>query len=535
MTSPPRVRMGTRSAGAVVLALCWAVPPAATARADARLLAAVEPGTSAPDLALPLIAAGGAVTIAALSYARRRRRMNTRTTPGGGARVTPLPDLDRRARRILVESDDAIRTSAEELGLADAQFGGEAVKTFAETVAFARSEVTTAFLLRRQLDDVRPGDDVTKRRLLDEIIGHCTEAGRALDAEAADFDRLRDLEDTVPEALAHAEAAATELAARTATAGETLTALRSRYAHSAVLPVEGHVEQAKDRLLFATTNFDQARDLVGSGGHGRAAAFLRAAESALGQARTFVDGVDRRGRELADADAKLPAALTASDAVLAAARAFAQGRSAASTGVLHGRVVRVESVDLRVRRALAAGPYDPVDALRRVEEADAALDAALTEAGEGKADTARLRGLLDRAELAARSSFGAASDFVETHRGAVGCEARMCLAEAGRELGSAGMGVRVGAGTPAEAGGNPATALDAAQRADSLARQALYLAQQDVRFFGSPHGGDGGGVGGAILGGIILGEARDDGRPGDGPWSFGGPETRGRRGGGGRY
>lgn len=261
---------------------------------------------------------------------------------------------------MLVESDDSIRTSTEELGFATAQFGDEAVKPFTEAVAYAQSEVTAAFRLRQQLDDAHPEDDATKRQMLDEIISRCTEAGRRLDAEAADFDRLRALERTAPEALAHAELTSRDLAARTATTEETLAALGSRYAPSALISVAGHIEQAKDRLVFATTNLGQARSCVDAGDNGRAAVFLRAAESAVDQAGTFVDAVDRLGRELAEAAGKLLAALTESDTDLADAHGLLEGMTeGASTADLRGRVARVKTVAARVRKEMTMQPLRP--------------------------------------------------------------------------------------------------------------------------------------------------------------------------------
>ncbi|WP_372347533.1 TPM domain-containing protein [Streptomyces sp. KL116D] len=136
-------------------------------------------GSGAGDLVLPVIAVGGAGALAAYAYTRRKRRMGTRTTPGGGAgaqgwgkpQLTPLPELDKQARRLLVETDDAVRTSTEELGFATAQFGDEAVEPFRAAVAYAQTELTAAFKLRQQLDDAFPEDDATKRRMLDEIVG----------------------------------------------------------------------------------------------------------------------------------------------------------------------------------------------------------------------------------------------------------------------------------------------------------------------------------------------------------------------------
>ncbi|KIF03174.1 fibrillarin, partial [Streptomyces sp. RSD-27] len=176
---------------------------------------------------------------------------------GRRAEPAPLPELDARVRTLLVETDDAVRTSTEELGFATAQFGEEAVAAFTAAVAYARGELTQAFRLRQQLDDAHPEDDATRRRMLDEILTRCAEANRRLDAESAAFDRLRDLERNAPAALAAVEARFRELSGRTTTAEATLTALVGRYADSASAPVASNAGQAEDRLLFATTSLGE--------------------------------------------------------------------------------------------------------------------------------------------------------------------------------------------------------------------------------------------------------------------------------------
>ncbi|NEB78417.1 TPM domain-containing protein, partial [Streptomyces sp. SID14478] len=345
-----------------------------------------DDGSGTGDLVLPVIAVGGAGALAAYSYTRRKKRVNNRTTPGGGwgkqsPPLTPLPELDKQAKHLLVEIDDAIRTSTEELGFATAQFGEEATVPFQEALAYAQTELTAAFKIRQQLDDAFPEDDATKRRMLEEIVSRCTEAGRRLDKESGDFDRLRALEQTAPEALANAERTFRELAARTSGAQDTLKELGTRYAPSALLPVAGHIEQAKDRLVFATTHLNQARQSVDAGENGKAAVHLRAAEGAVDQAGTFTAAIERLAGELAEATDKLPAALTESETDLADARGLLEGTAeGVSTADLRGRIARAESVLADVRKEIAAGPYDPIDALRRVEEADAALDESLAAA-----------------------------------------------------------------------------------------------------------------------------------------------------------
>ncbi|GAA2480755.1 hypothetical protein GCM10010393_09240 [Streptomyces gobitricini] len=577
---------------------------------------AVTPGTVDPgggrspgtDLILPVALLVGAGTAAAYAYAKRRRRTATRTTPHGGRDrwgAPPEPsveELDARTRRALVDADDAVRTSEEELGFAVARFGEEAARPFTEAVAYARGELTAAFRLRRRLDDAYPEDEATRRRMLEEITTRCGDADRRLDAEAEAFDRLRALERTAPEALATAESAFRDVSGRAELADATLVAMRERYADSAAVPVAGGVEQARDRLLFVSANLGRARQAVEAGDNAAAAVHVRAAEAALDQAARLVDAVDRRAGELAEAAGRLPVALADTEGDLADAgrllsgvlKGTARGVTAAD---LRGRAARAESVVTDVRRAVEAGRYDPIDALRRVGEADAALDEALAGAREERG-TRHARALLDHVLLTAGAAVGAATDYITTHRGAVGARARTRLAEADRRLerarnlaaaadgmpgggvggarGDGGSGSGGGLGGAGDAGGGSdaggggdvagpgdadgsggsgdvAEALAEARQADVLARQAWSLAEQDVVRYGGAFGpggppdpGRGGGLGGAVLGGILLGGLLGgggrggEGYGGYGPvrgWDFGGSSGAGgwpgRFGGGG--
>ncbi|MFF1813501.1 hypothetical protein ACFVXW_31070 [Streptomyces sp. NPDC058251] len=469
--------------------------PMTVARVDETVAAAkhttADPGqggTSAGDLALPVVAVGAAVVLAAYASVRRTRRARTRTTPGGsGPRVEPVHELDRRTGTSLVEIDDCVRTSAEELGCVAAQFGQAAVKPYADALAYAKSELAAAFRLRQRLDEAAPQD---ARGMLEEIVLRCTEAGRRLDSEAAGFDLLRALERNTAAALDHAETRFRELAARAPATETTLGDLHKRYAPSASFPVAGHVEHAKDRLVFATFHLNRARQALDRGADGEAAACLRAAEAAVDQAGVFMEGVDRLAAELVSAAERLPTALAGVETDLAEAHRLS---AAERVGELPGHVAHAESLLAGVRRDMAGGPHDPLDVLRRVAEAGAVL----ADAQGGSPSDERARELLDQALLPTRSALAVATGFVTTHRGAVGCAARTRLAEAGRRLDLCEMGP-----------------------ADALARQGRELAERDVRTYGHPSGEEEG-AGGALLGGILL--------PGGAAASFGGPRTRGRR------
>ncbi|MFD9508520.1 hypothetical protein [Streptomyces mirabilis] len=484
-----------------LLAVGWLLLPVARAGADEVRAAPGRGGTNTGDLVLPLVAVVAAGALAAYSYARRTRRARTRTTPGGGTpHPVPFAELDRQAGRLLVEIDDCVRSSTEELGRAADRFGEEAVATYTKALAFARSELTASFRLRQRLDDTLTDDSLVRRQLLEEIVARCTEAGRRLDAEAPGFDLLRALERTLPAALESAEARFRELTARTPAAEATLTELRERYAPSASLSVAGNVEQAKDRLAFATTRLDRARQSLDRGEGARATAYLRGAEAAVDQADLFVAGIDRLASELTSATALLPGALRDADAELVAARGLP------AVGALPGRITHAASAVADVRRDITGGvrPYDPLGALRRLADAGTPL---LAEDRVPVDRTFLDRAFLDHAFLPARSVVALASDFVTTHRGAVGVEARTRLSEAERHLAL-----------------TPRTLVDV-RRADGLALEAQQLAERDVRAYGNPYAGpEGAGVGGAVLGGILL-----DDTPGAPAASFGGPRTRGRR------
>lgn len=453
--------------------------------------------TSGADLVLPLVAVGAAGLLAGYCL-RRTRRARTRATPAGGPAPPPVPPpeaaLEKRARDALVGTDDCLRTSREELAWAEARFGAEAVAPYERAVRQAGTELAAALALRLRYDHGLPSDPAARRQALAGMAGRCEEADRLLDAAAGGLDRLRGLDGDPGAALHLAEARFRELAARTPATQARLAALTGRYAPSATEHVTGDVEQAKDRLVFATARINLARQSVDSGDEPAAAAHLRAAEGAVAQAAVFLDGVDRLAAELDEAAALLPAVLTGAEAE----RAGAAGRLLdVPAGEARSRLLHADAVLASVRGELTAGrPYDPLDLLRRVVRAAAPL--AMGRAGA----------LSAAALLTARSATAAAAGFVTTHRGAVGAAARTLLAEAERLLAA-----------PA-----PADHL----HADALAREARELAEHDVRARGNPYADlDAGasGTAGAVLGGVLLPVALPTGVP----LAFGGPTTRERR------
>jgi uncharacterized membrane protein YgcG len=493
---------------------------------------------------------GGAIALAGGAYVLRRRRRARADAEAADPERPQAPDehagisteeLGYRASTALLELDDAVRTSEQELDLVRAQFGEEAVTGFRAALEASRADLVRAFGVRQQLDDEIPEDEPTKRTMLADILRTCAAADARLDEQAEDFDRLRDLERTAPDVVARLGPAVDAVAARVPEAQQQLATLRAAYAASALGTVPDDVERARDLITAARTETTEAQAELAAGKRGEAVVSARAAEEATAQAGTLLGGAGRLADELAEAGARIADARAEVAADLAEARTLAGGAAD-----LRAAVARAEAGIAAADRDLAAPLPDPLAALRRLTEAASHLDTALAAAREQRERDERARAALDGALLAARSAVAAASDFVATRRGAVGSEARTRLAEAQRHLDIA----------TGQAASDPVSALAAAQRADALAREAQQRAESDVsRWTAPPSPGRAGGtaidLGSLVLGGILFGDDRGRGgafgrgsggwggggrsRGGFSPGSFGGSGTRGRRGTGGRF
>ena len=456
-----------------------------------------------------------------------------------------LDELSKRGSSLLVQVDDAIKTSEQEVAFASAQFGDEAAAPFAAAVESAKADLAKAFQLRRELDDSTKEDEAARRSMLTEIITLTQGASDRLDAEVERFDELRAMEQKAPELLAGLATRLGALEERVPRAESTLAELTSSYSPSAVASVADNVEQAGERITFARGEVAEGNGEVEAGNRGKAAVAIRGAEEAVGQAGRLLDAIDRLTTDLADADDKIRAAIPDVVEDLTAARGLNGGSPGLSEYVAHAE----QALAAAEVAASSTGGQDPLGALRRLEDAGKALDSALADAREDEQKARRARAALEQTLSAARAKIDAAEDFITTRRGGIGAEARTRLAEAKRHYEQ----------SLAVSGSDAQVGLEHARTADGLAEQALQLAEQDVTgyqqgmgFPGLP-GGGGGGLGGTlgnvILGGVLIDLLRGGGGGGGpfsggggfdlpggfGPGSFGGLGSRGRRGGGGRF
>lgn len=472
-----------------------------------------------------IAAAGGA---GAYLYFRNKRKKAALASSAGygpqGAELDPLAsmsieDLRKKSGSLIIEADDAIKTSEQELMFAQAQYGDTAVGNFTKALTEAKAHMSESFKLQQQLDDHIPDTEEQQRSWLGEIIRRSEAALGSLQEQKADFDSLRELEKTAPQALAAVNAGAQEADAKIGSAEQSLTALRAKYADSALVQVADNITQAKDRLAFVQNATATAQEKLGSGESSLAAVAVRAAEESLHQTNVLLDAIAKVSTSLDEARSGLEAAVVETSQDLAQAKAMIKSGEHPE---LAGPVAGVESALGQVKAEIQGGKIDPIATLQRVETAHQALDQALTGIRNQQDQARRAQASLQQTIMSAQAQISATSDYITARRGGVGTEARTRLAESQRNLDYALSISR----------NDPVTALTYAQQAHALAAQAAQLAQSDVDNFGGyanqgfggggmfgGRGGNGGGLGGAILGGILINSILNGG--GGGGWGGG--------------
>jgi predicted nucleic acid-binding Zn-ribbon protein len=482
-------------------------------------------------------------------WSRRRRRRRREAEFAAARRVDPadpnalaavsIDALDDLSKSIVVDVDNAVRTSDNELTLAVEEFGPGQTAPFSTAVSNAKTTLTQAFNVRQILDDAVPETAQQRRDLLTRVVVAAAKADRELDAQREAFEQLRDLVINAPSRLDALTQQMVDVTARIAPSEQALAALHNQFSETALASVADNVEIAKQRLAFADQNITNGRTLV-SRPVGRQTGLIdsiRAAESALGQARTLLDAIDSAGTDINRAVATLPSAIAdIQQGTNQAGTLLAQGNSKHSTELSAARDAAVKAV----ADAQSTGTTDPLGAFTKLTQADAELDRLLASIAEEREATERLSRAFDQAVFTAHSRVRGVSDFIDTRRGSIGPEARTRLAEAVRQL-QAAQDIR---------SVNLNEAIAHANGASMLAAQAQELANADVRAaqraYTGQYGHTSGSNMGAVIGGIVIGNILSGALRGGlggglgGGWSstsFGGSGSSGgwSGGGGGRF
>src|ERR1700722_2611695 len=499
----------------------------------------------------PLLIALGVIVVVVLvllvfmRYRRRRRRAaqlaaakRVDATDPDALAALSLGALDDLSRWKVVDVDNAVRTSANELALTIEEFGEQRTEPFTRAVNNAKAALAQAFTVRQQLDDAIPETRAQRRELLTEVIVAAARADVELESQREAFEEMRDLVVNAPSRLDALTEQIVDLTARIAPHEQRMTELHNEFDSAALASVATNVTTAKDRLAFADQNLTRARELAAkpvSGEQSGLVDAVHAAESSLGQARSLLDAVDSAANDIRHAVATLPSLIADIQSGIEHANTALQNAQRTKAPHLRdlasARTAAAQALDV----ARTNGSSGPLASFPGLTKANADLSGLLATVSEEQAEAERLTRTLEQALFTAQSRVHAVSEYIDNRRGSIGPEARTRLAEAGRQIEAA----------QDKKDSDLSEAITHANNAASLAAQAQSLAESDVqsaqRAYTSRYGG--GNSARPMMGGIIIGDMLGGGGFGGGfggggwgPTSFGGSGSDGGfMGGGGRF
>ena len=438
---------------------------------------------------------------------RRRGAMPEKPDPNDPFSTLTDEQVQTQAGAALVQADDAITSSREELGFAVAQFGEAATSAFTGAVETAKAKMSEAFDLKQKLDD-EIEDTVHDRRAWHiRIIQICDEIDDVLDENTEAFDALRKLEQNAPQELERVKGERAALQPLLGGAAAALSALADTYDSTALSTVADNPAQAQERALLADRSIEAAAQAIAAGRSGEAAFAIRTAEQSVAQAAQLVQAITALGSELTDIEAQAQALVTELQADVAAAQQLPDP---------DGAIASVATATVRqlqlAQTGLAGASRDPRRVLDALTAANTQIDAAIAQGTQAAERARRAQQMLEQTLTQAGSEIRATREYIETRRGTVGSTARTRLSQAEASLTQA-LNLRAT---------DPVAALTEAGRSLDLVRQATSSAQADVeamnpsRYQNDSWGGGGGsifggsgsggsGLGGDILGGIIGG------------------------------
>jgi hypothetical protein len=338
---------------------------------------------------VPLVIGGVAVAgvgTVLIAGAVRRRRAKKKVLDAAAA---DIKTIELRAGKVLVGLDDALKTSEQELGFAQAQFGEDQTRDFIVALADAKATAKQAFEIQHKLDDAFPETPEQHRAMTLQLIELAERADATLDAQAEKFEQLRRLDENAPAVLEQIATEQAGLPDRIAAAADVLERLAVQYPEEDLSSIEGVPSQARKLTGFAATAVEKARAELAKP-KGEAAVAVRAAQQAVGQVGQLLASVDAMASDLAThaelrkrASAEFEQQLQRSRSQVSAAQDYITTHRGAVGAAAR---TRASEADRHLSTAASLAAADPAQALTEAQEADrlavSALQAARNDVAE---------------------------------------------------------------------------------------------------------------------------------------------------------
>ena len=411
--------------------------------------------------------------------------------------------LARRAGQALVQADEKVRLTSDELNFAFAELGDAATRDLRTALESVKHHLGEAFQLHQLNVDEIPDTAEELRTRNARIVQLCDWALDVIDERTAALEGAISKARRAPEVLAGVLVDAEKLRLRLDGARDSLGRLSLRYSDAALQQVSRNVDEAEQLISFATHSADISTRRREAGQREQAQLALEAATESTRRAATLLDAIENYEIEALRAESTLAAVVEDSRGDLIRARTAPRSNDVSTA---------MDLLERRLGELPAAGTRsDPFASLSTLRQANTGLDEAIARAVERAARPVPSLAQVATARDDADRQLAVARDVIAGHRGWIGADARTRLAEAERlrqELDSRGTSED-----------DREQSLPLARRVSQLAGEALQLAQRDIDqsrprndddwgWGGDQRGRRGNDMGdafGGILGGLVIG------------------------------
>lgn len=387
--------------------------------------------TSSPGsgsmLVMLIIVGGGVIALLVHNNSRRSRGAGTAQTPAQAANMPGMSVAETvtLANRQLLSADEQVRSAADELDFARAQFGIAATDEFARTLEAARAAVARGFERQKQMEDAT--GDAEKRSMASAIMRDLGENMNPLSAVQAAFEQRRSEQATLPSRITEASERLVEQRGDLERATAELAAIAGIYPAQMLTSLQDNPEQAHALLETAASAIEAAKQAVDTD-RALAESTLDTAHRALMMAKHQTDAIFSAKSDLDAIRDRLGAAIGSISADLADVTSLRAEPAVFDPLVADARAAIAEG------QAALMNNGDPLAALEHLRTSEANIDAALAPLRSQRENAEKARANAQAQISLAETAFERAERYVQGRRGAIDLSVRSTLHDSEQSL-----------------------------------------------------------------------------------------------------
>ena len=406
-------------------------------------------------LIMLIIVGGGVIALLVHNNSRRSRGAGTAQTPAQAANMPGMSVAETvtLANQQLLSADEQVRSAADELDFARAQFGIAATDEFARTLEAAKAAVARGFERQKQMEDAT--SDAEKRTTASAIMRDLGENMNPLGTIQATFEQRRSEQATLPSRIAEASERLVEQRGDLDRATAELAAIAGIYPAQMLTSLQDNPEQAHALLETAASAIEAAKQAVDTD-RALAERTLDTAHRALMMAKHQTDAIFSAKSDLDAIRDRLGAAIGSISADLADVTSLKAEPTVFDPLVADARAAIAEG------QAALMNNGDPLAALEHLRTSEANIDAALAPLRSQRENAEKARANAQAQISLAETAFERAERYVQGRRGAIDLSVRSTLHDSEQSLKAARAAI---SSDPAKAS---ALASDARAKADRV-------------------------------------------------------------------